>query len=94
MSTRKRGGRRRIVFEMEAPVGSEVHVAGTFNGWRETAKPMVDKNGTGRFRAVCMVPKGEHEYKFIVDGKWQIDPANPNIQQNALGTLNSVLFVQ
>ena len=36
---------------------------------------------------------GEHEYKFVVNGEWTVDPANPNFLVNALGTLNSVVQV-
>jgi len=94
MSKQKKIGRKRVVFQFTATTGSTIHVAGSFNGWSESAKQLKDKQGKGVYQAVCMLPKGEYEYKFIVDGVWQIDPANPNIKHNALGSLNSIVQVQ
>lgn len=39
------------------------------------------------------VPKGQYEYKFIVDDVWQPDPENTDTVQNALGTINSVVTI-
>ena len=36
---------------------------------------------------------GKHTYKFIVDGRWMIDPANGNWEENREGTGNSVLWI-
>ena len=37
---------------------------------------------------------GKHLYKFIVDGKWMIDPGNPLWEDNEYGTNNSVIWIQ
>ena len=36
---------------------------------------------------------GRYEYKFIVNGVWQIDDNNPNFVSNDMGSLNSVIEV-
>ena len=36
---------------------------------------------------------GDHQYKFVVDGEWRLDAANPNFVPNDFGTLNSLLTV-
>jgi hypothetical protein len=36
---------------------------------------------------------GKHRYKFIVDGKWILDPANKLWEQNDEGTGNSILWI-
>jgi hypothetical protein len=36
---------------------------------------------------------GKHLYKFVVDGKWIIDPSNDLWEQNENNTGNSVLWL-
>ena len=83
--------KRRADFMVKAPVGSEVFLAGSFNDWDATSKPMVDKDGTGVFFRRCYLMAGRYEYKFIINGVWQIDDNNPNYVSNDMGSLNSVL---
>jgi 5'-AMP-activated protein kinase regulatory beta subunit len=87
-------GRRRVTFEVKAPVGSEVFLAGSFNDWDDARKPMVDKDGSGLYTCTCLLPRGQHEYKYVVDGVWSVDAENPNFSQNPMGTLNSVITVE
>ena len=72
------------------PTAKEVSVAGTFNGWT----PMPLKKTADRFQASIELPTGEHEYKFIVDGAWQHDPAASESKMNAFGSMNSVVSVE
>lgn len=37
---------------------------------------------------------GKYTYKFIVDGKWLIDPANETWEGNEYSTGNSVLWIE
>jgi hypothetical protein len=71
---------------------SAVYISGSFNNWSETGFPLVYENGLW----VCKVylPPGKQTYKFIVDGKWILDPANPLWEQNEHGTRNSVLWFE
>jgi hypothetical protein len=55
---------------------SKVILTGSFNRWRED-ELLMEKDATGWQLPVAMAP-GNYEYKFIVDGKWITDPANPN----------------
>lgn len=32
----------------------------------------------GDYLAIVDLPEGEHQYKFVVDGKWEHDPAQVN----------------
>ena len=36
---------------------------------------------------------GQYQYKFIVDGQWILDPANPNKETDLQGNDNSVIKV-
>jgi hypothetical protein len=53
----------------------EVFVTGDFNAWRERNLPM--KRTAEGWVLPYVVGKGNHQYKFIVDGEWIIDPDNP-----------------
>lgn len=85
--------RRRADFKVEAPVGSQVFLAGSFNNWSDTAKPMTDRNGNGVYTCRCFLVAGKYEYKFVINGVWQLDQSNPNYVANDMGSLNSVLIL-
>ncbi|RLB56217.1 MAG: glycosyl hydrolase [Deltaproteobacteria bacterium] len=57
----------------------DVHIAGPFNDWDETADRMVD-DGTGVYRVTLALTPGVHPYKFFVEGDgrepWRLDPDN------------------
>lgn len=68
---------------------NEVCLAGDFNDWKPA--PMV-KRETG-FHATVKLDPGVYQYKFIVDGQWQVDPCAKGNAINDFGTANSVLLV-
>jgi peroxiredoxin/mono/diheme cytochrome c family protein len=53
-----------------------VYLAGTFNDWKDTATKMEGPNADGRYTAAVTLKPGQHEYKFVVNGKWRSDPGN------------------
>ena len=87
-------GRKRIYFQLKADPGSEVAISGSFNDWNEKAKKMVDRNNNGEYGITLFLPPGRHEYKFIINGEWHVDPECPNWAVNDCGTLNSVITVK
>lgn len=70
----------------------EVILAGSFNDWSTTFGKM-RRTDTG-WTYVLSLPRGKHLYKFIVDGQWMTDPANPRDERDKDGNLNSVLMVR
>jgi hypothetical protein len=54
---------------------SRVILSGSFNGW-STNELIMEKTKTGWQLSYILAP-GTYEYKFIVDGQWMADPANP-----------------
>jgi hypothetical protein len=68
-----------------------VAVSGTFNDWDKAGYPM-KKVGDKWVCSVYLSP-GKQLYKFIVDGKWIIDPANKIWEGNEFDTGNSLLWV-
>ncbi len=69
-----------------------VIVTGSFLDWNPEGYKMIKKDGVWTFPVY--LNKGKHLYKFIVDGKWILDPGNKLWEQNEFGTGNSVLWVE
>jgi 1,4-alpha-glucan branching enzyme len=98
MTTKKaakieRPRRKRVTFRFEAEPDSDVRLAGSFNNWDTEAQPMTRRNGNGTYGATLLLPPGRHEYKFVVNGDWHVDPSAPDCVPNEHGTLNSVIEV-
>lgn len=80
-----------VFFLKGYPDAGQVILTGSFNGWNEHALKM-ERMGEG-WAMELELPPGHYEYKFIVDGEWMHDPANPKWVHNEHGTLNSVLLL-
>ena len=90
-STGSRG--KRVSFQVTAEPGSDVFVAGTFNNWNPTQYRMRDNPGSGHCKTTLVLPRGQHEYKFVVNGVWMLDPHGTDWAPDGYGTMNSVLHV-
>ncbi len=82
----------RVVFTYRNAEAETVALAGPFNGWSDGATPMT-RNDRGVWTARVGLSVGYHEYRFVVDGEWTHDPANPATVTNNYGEPNSVLYV-
>jgi hypothetical protein len=69
-----------------------VIVTGSFNSWDKNGYRMKKENG--RWIFPIFLNTGKFTYKFIVDGKWILDPANKLFEQNEYGTNNSVIWIE
>ena len=85
--------RKRVTLTFEAPQAEKVSLMGDFNLWNEKKHPM-KKSKLGMWKKVIMVPAGRYEYRFMVDGQWQNDPANDQICANCFGGTNNILEVK
>ena len=84
-----------VNFHAKAEPASDVYVSGSFNHWNGSAQKMTPATPGGTdYHIALVVPLGRHEYKFVVDGEYRIDPACPQWTINDFGTLNSVLDVR
>jgi len=75
-------------FSFTAPQAMSVLLAGDFTLWQEKAIPMKKETG-GVWKATVALPRGTHEYRFIVDGQWHNDPACTLQVPNTYGGKNS-----
>ena len=73
-------------FEAGEKRHARVAVAGSFNGWNSDAI-VLEETSPGVFERYVPLPSGTHEYKFIVDGEWTLDPANPEKNGNGSNSL-------
>jgi hypothetical protein len=79
-------------FTVFAPEAKEVYLVGEFNDWKiDPASRMEKENGTWR-KNVSITP-GSYRYRFVIDGIWTEDPANPQKAQNPYGQMDSLVEV-
>jgi hypothetical protein len=69
-----------------------VALAGTFNNWNQS-QFICGREGEEWICRIDLEP-GKHAYKFIVDGNWLLDPANPNTEDDDYGIKNSVIVIE
>lgn len=69
----------------------KIYLAGSFNGWRHKELPMI-KTATG-WELPLYLANGTHTYRYIVDGRWTVDPGNPERLPNEFNDFNSVIRI-
>lgn len=78
---------KEVVFNVYSPDSKSVEVAGEFNDW----KPAKMKKGEqGVWSLKKSLAAGTYQYKFIFDGSWEIDQANPDRVPDGQGGENSI----
>jgi hypothetical protein len=83
----------RILFSYFDPAAREVMVAGDFNDWHPSERHKLVRDQSGIWKLRVPLDAGKYRYKFVVDGQWQEDPANPRQETDKFGRNNSVLDV-
>jgi len=81
-----------VHFSFEGANPSEVRLAGDFTAWSKAALAMT-REGDRWVVATPSLETGAHFYKFIVDGEWKVDPANPMTADDGKGSTNSALGI-
>lgn len=77
------------------PGAKSVEVVGSFTDWRPGAVVLRDDDHDGIWRASVVLPVGEHEYMFVVDGeRWITDPLAGRYVDDGFGRQNALLFVR
>lgn len=69
----------------------KVHVAGSFNGFNP--KELLMNRVPGGWELPLFINPGTHAYKFVVDGSWITDPANPVVRPDGGGNFNSFIGI-
>ncbi len=82
-----------VRFVCHAPGAKRVQVAGDFNQWAAADGDLAATDQTDVWQKEVSVPRGRYAYRLIIDGRWCSDPANPYVESNPYGELNSVVEV-
>ncbi|MEI7661382.1 MAG: glycogen-binding domain-containing protein [Bacteroidota bacterium] len=81
------------LFKLEKhPGAKKVCVSGSFNGWSNSGYRMSERDGN--WYLPLFLKPGKHTYKYIVDGKWIVDPGNELWEENEYNTGNSVIWIE
>jgi hypothetical protein len=79
------------------PGARSVEVVGSFNDWRRGALPLSDEDHDGIWHGAVVLPAGQHEYMFVVDGeRWVADPLAGRYVDDGFGAgrQNAMLIVR
>jgi chromosome partitioning protein len=88
---------REVTISFRDARAHDVRVAGDFNGWVPDKDVRSRLHVAGRERVwtkVLTLPPGTYRYRYLVDGEWREDPANPEQAAAPLGGRHSVLIVR
>ena len=83
---------KEVVFRFDNMKFKRVQIAGEFNNWipdKDVETEILD----GSLQKILRVSPGGYEYRVIIDGVWQQDPANPVAIPNNMGEYNSLINV-
>ena len=81
-----------VTLKVAAPQAKEVYLAGEFNNWKLDDNSRMEQ-ANGCWTKKLDLNNGKYRYRFVIDGNWSEDPANPLTQLNSYGTLDSLLEV-
>lgn len=79
------------------PGARSVEVVGSFNDWSRGTLSLRDENGDGIWHGAAVLPAGQHEYMFVVDGeRWVADPLAGRYVDDGfgIGRENALLIVR
>ena len=77
-------------FEFRSRNAREVCLAGDFNHWK-VCGTRLERVGEDLWKVSMELPKGRHEYMFVVDGHWVSDPGAASHVDDGFGNKNAVL---
>jgi glycosidase len=87
----------KVTFRYQPVIGgvSSVAVAGSFNGWNPSDRPLSDADQDGVWEAVLDLEPGRIEYKFVVNGdQWFTDENAAEFSPDGFGSQNSILVLK
>jgi hypothetical protein len=82
----------RYVFTVKAEHAEQVCLAGDFNYWKVCDARMA-RVGEDLWSIAVELPRGRHEYMFVIDGRWVTDPNAMGYSQDGFGNKNAVLVI-
>ena len=85
--------KKEVTFELKGyKNATNIFLTGSFNDWNKKEVSM-KKVDDGVWKCTLTLKGGKYHYKYIVDGKWVVDPNNPVQEHDEYGNINSVKMV-
>jgi len=81
-----------VNFVCWAPQATSVYLVGDFNEWDTRAHPML-LQPDGAWLIQVPLHHGHHQYRFMVDGKPELDPRASGVARNRAGERVSLIAV-
>jgi len=78
------------LFSLSEENAKNVLLSGSFNQWGGKALYRVN----GKWFCKVDLSPGTYQYKYIVDGNWIVDPANPYVVDDGSGNKNSQIIIK
>src|SRR5260370_13489239 len=78
-----------VMFSLQAFDAARVHLAGDFNDWSLDGSEIEPIGGV--WQKVVKLPPGRYRYRYVIDGRWQRDPLNADVEPSAYGGGDSIL---
>ena len=82
----------RYRFTVKANRVREICLAGDFNQWKVCDAPL-SRVAEGVWSITIDLPRGRHEYMFVIDGRWVTDPSAMGYSTDGFGNRNALLVV-
>ncbi len=82
----------RYRFTVKADQVREICLAGDFNQWKVCEAPL-SRVAEGVWSITIDLPRGRHEYMFVIDGRWVTDPNAMGYSTDGFGNRNALLVV-
>ena len=83
-----------VAFVTLYPRAESVQIAGDFNQWKPENTQMSKVGDSGVWQTQMALQPGKYRYRYVVDGQWQQDPWNEQVETNPFGEYNSILMVE
>src|SRR5438128_6954154 len=80
-----------VMFSLQAFDAERVHLAGDFNDWSLDGSEMEPIGGV--WKKVVKLPPGRYRSGYVIEGRWQCDPLNADVEPSAYGGDDSILVV-
>ncbi len=83
-----------VTFELKSPGAEKVELVGSFNHWQPGTVVLEGPDANGKWSATIELPKGRHEYMFLVNGgTWVTDPSAPVKKSDGFGLENAIIEI-
>ena len=84
-----------VRFVLMHPEARSVALAGSFNQWSASSRPLAREKSRGVWTVVVALPPGEHLFMYVVDGtEWVSPPLAEYYVDDGFGSKNGVVVVR